>query len=369
MSTKHTYAPDYVFPPGETLLETLEALGLNQKELAVRMGRPLKTINQIIKGTARIMPETALQLEKVTGVPASFWNNAESSYRANLARVRDEKRQLKDVGWLKNFSYAKMASLGLVTAVQNKAARVGQLLRYFGVASPTQWSSTYGGLCGAAKESGKFKSDLGDFSAWLRAGEVLAQKRECKPHDRETFARHLTKIRRLTAQNPAGVWDEVCCLCAEAGVAVVLVPELPKTHVFGFTRWLTPEKALIQLSLRYKTDDILWFTFFHEAAHILLHGKRDIFVEYRGVDNPKEREANDWASEFLIPTSDWASFMSQLPAEPKAAAIEAFADKQGIGSSIVLGRLQHREKRVSPAQFNHLKHKLSIAWRGLESTL
>lgn len=349
MSPPHAFAPDFAFPPGETLLETLEALGLTQKELAARMGRPLKTINQIIKGTAQIMPETALQLEKVTGVPASFWNNAESSYRAHLARVQDEKRQEKDVGWLKRFSYSKMAALGLVKAVEDKTARVGQLLRYFGVASPTQWESTYGGLCGAAKESATFKSDLGDFSAWLRAGEVLAQKRDCKAHDKEVFIRHLSIIRGLTERNPAEVWPEVCRLCAEAGVAVVIVPELPKTHVFGFTRWLTPEKALIQLSLRYKTDDLLWFTLFHEAAHILLHGKREVFVEYRGVDNPKEREANAWAGEFLIPEAQWQDFVATLPANPKPGTIKAFAKRQGIAPGIVLGRLQHREKRVSPA--------------------
>jgi HTH-type transcriptional regulator / antitoxin HigA len=366
MNTKHAFKPDYAFPPGETLLETLEALGLTQKELAARMGRPLKTINQIIKGTAQIMPETALQLEKVTGVPASFWNNAESNYREHLARLEDEQRQKDEVGWLDRFSYKKMADLDLVTPVQDKTARVGQLLRYFAVASPKQWHSTYGELRGAARESASFETDLGDFSAWLRAGEVLAQKRHCQPYNKEVFTRHLITIRGLTMQNPAKVWPDVCRLCAEAGVAVVLVPELPKTHVFGFTRWLTQEKALIQLSLRYKTDDLLWFTFFHEAAHILLHGKRDVFVEYRGVDNPKEQEANLWAGEFLIPEADWKAFVQSLPAKPTLSSITSFARKLAIAPGIVLGRLQHREKRVSPGLFNQLKHKVEIVWNGLD---
>lgn len=366
MSTKPTFAPDYAFPPGETLLETMDALGLTQKELAARMGRPLKTINQIIKGTAQLMPETALQLEKVTGVPAAFWNNAESRYRTYLARQQDEQRETNEVDWLKRFSYTKMVALKLITAVSDKAARVGQLQRFFGVASSAQWESTYGELCGAAKESGKFKSELGDLSAWLRVGELMAQKRVCEPFNKETFLGNLQKIRQLTAKNPAAVWPEVCKLCAEAGVALVLVPELPETHVFGFTRWLTPEKALIQLSLRYKTDDLLWFTFFHEAAHILLHGKRDIFMEYRGAESPKEKEANDWAAAFLIPEADWQAYLRTLPARPTVAAITGFAKKHGIAPSIVLGRLQHREKRVSPGLYNHLKLKLDIVWNGLE---
>jgi addiction module HigA family antidote len=365
MSTKHAFRPDYVFPPGETLLETIEALGLTQKELAARMGRPDKTINEIIKGITKITPETALELEKVTGVPASFWNSAESNYRAHLARVEDEERQREEVGWIKRFSYTQMVSLGLVEKLEDKAARVGQLLRFFGVATPTQWESTYGDLCGAARESNHHKSDLGDLSAWLRAGELMAQKIDCTPYDRDGFMANLQKIRSLTARDPAEAWPEVRSLCAEVGVAVVLVPELPKTHVSGFTRWLTSEKAIIQLSLRYKTDDSLWFTFFHEAAHILLHGKRDIFVEYRGVDNPKEQEANRWAAEFLISQTEWKAFLTTLPAKPSPASIKGFAQKLGIAPSIVLGRLQHVEKKVPASSFNTLKHKVGIVWKGL----
>lgn len=365
MNTSHAYEPDYAIAPGETLLETIEALDLTQKELAQRMGRPLKTINQIIKGTAQIMPETALQLEKVTGIPASFWNNAEANYRESLARLEEQKQRQSQAAWATRFSYAKMVALGLVPEETSKPLRVEALLHFFGVASPKQWEETYGALCGAARESATYQTDLGDFSAWLRAGELRARTCDCQPYQKAHWLEALQKIRTLTRQNPASVWPEVVHLCAAAGVALVLVPELPRTHVYGFTRWLTPHKALIQLSLRYKTDDLLWFTFFHEAAHILLHGKRDIFIEKRGVDSPRETEANQWASDFLIPSADWTRFLSALPAKPTAAQVSAFAKELGIAPSIPLGRLQHREKRIPPNSFNHLKHQIEIAWKGL----
>lgn len=366
MKTIYPYEPDFAVPPGETLLETIEALDLTQKELAQRMGRPLKTINQIIKGAAQIMPKTALQLEKVTGVPASFWNKAEAQYREALARLEAEKQRAQQTNWIRRFSYTKMATLGFVDETSDKSARVESLLQFFGVASPAQWEQTYGELCGAARESPAFETDLGDLSAWLRAGELQARKCPCQKFDKAGFLEALQQIRQVTAENPGTAWPKAVALCAEAGVALTLVPELPKTHVYGFTRWISPDKALIQLSLRYKTDDMLWFTFFHEAAHILLHGKRDIFIEKRGTDSPKEQEANDWASEFLIPESEWEGFMSSLPAKPNAAHIRAFAKKLGIAPSIPLGRLQHREKRVPASHFNTLKHRIDIKWTGLE---
>lgn len=365
MKSTYHYEPNYAIAPGETLLETIEALDLTQKELAQRMGRPIKTINQIIKGTAQIMPETALQLEKVTGVPASFWNTAEAQYREALARQEEQCARDSQIDWVSRFSFAKMVALQLLPETPTKVGRVEALLHYFGVASPTQWESTYGELCGAARESTAYETDLGDLSAWLRAGELKARDCNCEPYDRECFLASLQKIRVLTRKSPAEAWPEVRELCAASGVALVLVPELPKTHVFGFTRWLTPHKAIIQLSLRYKSDDMLWFTFFHEAAHILLHGKRDVFLEKRGADSPKEREANQWAGDFLIPPSEWKTFIASLPPKPSASAITAFAKKIGIAPSIPLGRLQHREKLVSPGLFNHLKHQIDIHWTGI----
>ncbi len=364
--SKPSYAfnPDYAVAPGETLQETIEHLGLTQKDLALRMGRPLKTINEIIKGVSAITAETALQLEKVTGIPASFWNNAEANYREQLARIKEQNALNKQADWLRHFSYTKLVSMRFVPPAATKTEKVEQLLRFFGVASPLQWESTYSQLKGAAREANHLKSEIGDLSVWLRAGEILAQRQTCAHYSAARFKDALQEIRTLTCENPAQVWPKVVAHCASAGVALVLVPELPKTHVYGFTRWLTPNKALIQLSLRYKTDDILWFTFFHEAAHILLHGKKDVFLEFRGKASEKETEANQWASNFLVPPTDWQAFLKTTPS-PSQNDIRLFASRQNIAPSIVLGRLQHQEKQVRVDRFNHLKHRLEINWPGI----
>lgn len=80
--------PPYASPPGHTLLELINSLGLSQTDLAARMGRPIKTINEIIKGKARITEETAIQLEERLGAPAHFWLSMETNYRLALARKK-----------------------------------------------------------------------------------------------------------------------------------------------------------------------------------------------------------------------------------------------------------------------------------------
>lgn len=364
MSKPATFSPDYAVLPGDTLQETIDSLGLSQKELSERTGLSDKTINQIIKGVAPITAESALLFERVTGVPAAFWNNLEANYRERLARLQAKKEMKQQVQWVQRFSYAKMVELKFIQPAKQPVARVENLIRYFGVASSQQWETTYTELAGAAREPKKFLSDLGDLSAWLRAGEILAQKCNCADYDRIKFLDALQKIRKLTTQGAVQVWEQVKALCAGAGVAVVLVPELPKTHIYGFTRWLTPQKALIQLSLRYGTDDILWFTFFHEAAHILLHGKKDIFLECRGNRSEKEDEADQLACEALIPFKDWSRFTTEIDSSVSPQVIRRFANEQGVAASIVLGRLQH-QGIVRQGYSNELKCRLRIVWPGL----
>ena len=90
------WRPDWAVSPGEILLEALEERGMSQAELARRTNRPVKTINEIVRGKAAITPETAIQLELVLSVPASFWNNLEIRYREHLAGSEARKQLERD---------------------------------------------------------------------------------------------------------------------------------------------------------------------------------------------------------------------------------------------------------------------------------
>ena len=72
LKRRNEYNPDLLIPPGRSLLELLKSRGMSQVELATRTSRPVKTINEIVKGKAAITPETALQFERVLGVPRAF---------------------------------------------------------------------------------------------------------------------------------------------------------------------------------------------------------------------------------------------------------------------------------------------------------
>lgn len=354
-TSRNQYIPDVVSPPGGTLADVLEERGMTQAELANRTGRPKKTINEIIKGKAAITPETALQLELVLGTPAEFWNQREKRYRAYLARCAETREFAGWKDWLKCFPYADMVNKGWVARHSSAGDKVRELLSFFAVASPEQWRKVHEKPQAAFRKSKAHQPDVYALSAWLRRGVLQAAEIHTQLFDRKKFEQALAKIRNLTVLPTQDAVSQVKVLCAAAGVAVVFVPQVKKSRASGVTRWLSSSKALIQLSLRYKTDDHLWFTFFHEAGHILLHGKRLTFVEAGTGGNKQEKQADKFAVDHLIPPSD-AKRLYSLKTYSQAA-VRNFALSVGIAPGIVVGRLQH-ERRLSYQRCNGLKRKL-----------
>ncbi len=356
-SVKNEYMPDYVSPPGETLSEVLEDAGMSQAELARRTGRPNKTINEIIQGKAGITPETALQLERVFGIPARFWIAREQHYREALARQDENKQLAEQTKWLEQIPVSDMIHKGWIDSYNDEIQLLKAVLGFFGISSPDQWKSIWE-YKPAFRQSLFAYADPVAVSVWLRKGQLESERIDCAKYDAGRFRENLQQIRALTVQPPAVFEPELRRLCSEAGVAVVFVPQLPNSRVSGATYWLNSDKALIQLSLRYKTNDHLWFTFFHEAGHIVLHGKRDVFLEDENRKSVEEKEASEYAANLLIPPADWDRFVRSVPAgRISKKAISDFAKEIGIAPGIVVGRLQH-EKLIPYSHCNDLKVRL-----------
>ncbi len=352
------YTPDYAVPPGETLEEALGELGMSQSEFARRTGRPEKTVNEIVKGKAAITAETATQFERVTGIEARLWLKLEADYRAALARQSEREHLLEQVGWLDSFPYRTLVKRELIRDASDPVDRLIEALRFFGVASVEAWQNLWKESRAAYHHSAAFKSKDLALAAWLRCGEIAAQEIECAPYSRPRFLHVLRQIRAMTPQKIDAIWDQLVAMCASSGVALVFTRQLPGTHVSGSTRWLGSQKAIIQLSMRYLADDQLWFAFFHEGAHIVLHGKRERFLSTDVQEGEPtidaEEEASTWAAEFLIPPRDLEGFIQRGKFDN--LTIRSFAASLGIAPGIVVGQLQHRDI-LPPNRGNQLKQR------------
>lgn len=360
-ATGTQFSPDYAIPPGWILEERLDVHEISHAEFARRCGRSAKLISEIISGKASLEPETALQFEKVLGVSANIWLALEAKYQLKLARTAESEAASSMEDWAKSFPVSDLVKRGFFEKPASWSDSVPELLGFFGVGSVDAWLVKYSERSVAYRHSAAFDSDVASLSTWFRLGELSAEQQECSIYSASKFKAALSEIRALTQENIAKAIPRTISLCNSAGVALSLVKPLPKTALSGAAWWHSTNKAVIQLSVRHKTDDHLWFSFFHEAAHILLHGKKqnklkNVFVDGRdGNGDPIEDEANAWASDFLIPRKDWDRFMNENPRS--SAEVRSFAEDQGIAPGIIVGRLQ-RSGVIPWSHLNGLKVKL-----------
>jgi len=355
VSSRQQYRPTTVTPPGDTIGELLQERELRQAELAIRMGVTPKFINELVAGKATITPTTALALEKALGVPADFWLAREARYQEALAREAAFKGLSANVSWLDELPIKDMLKFKWIKPQADKPSLVEACLRFFGVASVEAWRQQYieqTNTSAAYRTSDKFRQNPGAVSAWLRMGELSASQIECAPFDREKFLAVLVAARALTIESdPAKFLPKLSGLLASCGIALVIARAPTGCPLFGAVRWLSPQKALIQLSVRYLRSDSFWFTFFHECGHIALHGKKILFLEGKGMSGEEEDEADQFAADRLIPPVHWSGFQPMSITEP---VIREFAKRIGIDPGIVLGRLQN-DGRVPWERFSFLK--------------
>jgi len=272
-----------------------------------------------------------------------MWNNLEAQYGEQLAKLKERKQLESDPDWLTNIPVDELVRRNAIESKKEKALILREALKFFGVSSVSAWHDLWSRPAVAARRSQCFETRPGPAATWIRLGEIQAHQIVCRGYSKSQFYKALEKIRGLTIKTPEEFIPKIISFCADSGVAVALVPEMKKVPWHGATKWLSATKAMIILNLRGKAEDQFWFSFFHEAGHVLNDSKKDLFINDGKEDDPNERKANAFAAEFLIPTK-YDQIISGLRSK---ADIIRIANELQIAPGIVVGRFQRLTKKWS----------------------
>jgi HTH-type transcriptional regulator/antitoxin HigA len=302
MSETDVFQPNWTSAPGETIADILDEKQLSVAEFSKRIGCSIDEARDLLAGRIAISLGLARKLHSELGATVEFWISRDFHYRESVTRL--DSAETKD--WLAELPIGDMVRFGWIKPTDALREAVA-CLQFFDVPNIEAWHAKYAQLQSnvAFRSSPSFESRPGSVAVWLRQGEIEAQSIKCKSWDPKVFHRQLAEARNLTRQkDPDKFLPSLRSLCSAAGVAVVIVRAPNGCRASGATRFLSDQQALLQLSFRFLSDDQFWFSFFHEAGHLLLHGRNGFFLE--GIGTPatsQEEEANSFAERILIPPS------------------------------------------------------------------
>jgi hypothetical protein len=264
-----------------------------------------------------------------------------------------------------------MADFGWIDRPTSWQAQISSCLSFFDVSNVPEWRSTYGALLDNARFRVSEKTQLNENStgAWLREAEREAAQLSCAAWTPVEFARSLPGLRWLTrVSDPTRFIPSLVESCASVGVALVVLRAPAGCPVSGAARYLASGTPHIALSARYLSDDHFWFTFFHEAGHLLGNNSEAVYVDEID-DHPgaplsdEEREADAYAMDLLLPTS----LRERIPRRtPTAKQLHQLANDAGVSSGIVVGQLQHAGVVGFNSRLNRLKRRYKWSGASLE---
>ena len=373
MKKSDQFCPNWISAPGDTIADILHERGISSNEFAEYMGCSIDDVRDLLLGRSTITISMARQLSQVLGASLEYWMSRDFHFREDVKRIHGGGQE-----WLRELPLGDMISFGWLKPPPHPIEELAACLQYFDVSDISEWHSAYRGIQEMAvfRTSASYDSRAESVAAWLRQGEIQADNIECAPWDPQKFSESLPRLRQLTRQkDPAKFIPQLQTACSASGVAVVIVRCPNGCRASGATHFISSNKAVLQLSFRYLTDDHFWFTFFHEAGHLLLHSETSFFPRVLGEsgewiveglessESDKEKEANQFAAQMLVP-QNFEQQLKTLPTEIRS--IIRFAKRLGISPGIVVGQLQHRE-RIGYNQFNDLKRRYE--WKDYELTI
>lgn len=346
-------SPRWASPPGETIMQAAADRGIDDTKLASELGLALPQLTELFAGVLPITLGLAETLSATVGATREFWITRDAQYHDDLRRVEADQ-------WAQRFPIAQMVEFGWISKPTDWHEQIAVCLQYFQVDGPAGWEARYGHALQTAhfRRSPTFDVDTAATSAWFRACEAQAERQSTtSSFDANRFANAIADLVRLTRiKDPARSIPQLIARCADVGVVVVVVRPPKGCPVSGVAR-MHHDRPLIQLSARHLTDDHFWFSFFHEAGHVILHPLDQIYVDSfdNGLTDDVEAEANAFAEQQLLPAGVGAQ------GKPTTRTIVRTALASGVSTGVVVGQLQHRGI-IKPGHFNDLKQR--YAWYG-----
>ena len=346
---------DWAIAPGRIVHESMREQGVTTAELASELDLSTSGLNCTLSGSAPITKAMAMGLSRSLRNSSEFWMNLENNYRRDRERLCSTLTPHLDE--LEKIQYRELMKRGWIvqrraSCNENKKDIFFDCLMFLDCVNVDAWheQSVGDSLFQLARSR---NSDPIAIKTWLQICDFKVDIPKPE-YDEQNLRRVLPGLRALTTEDPKDFYPRIKASLSECGIGYVCEESIQGALIVGAARLIDGHPVIYQ-SLHGEFNDVVWFTFFHECAHVLLGhlAVEGTFIEFSGSQertDPKEIEADEWAQELLIPSTR----RSELNAVRTRAQLIDLAEALGVHPAIVARRLKH-ERIIPQSVFNDLR--------------
>lgn len=324
------------FHPGSYVSDIIDDLEITQSDFAKRLDTTPKNICLLVNGKSRLSSELAESLSKFSGTSIEVWLTLQAKYDALAEELKTADEIEEQFEILDMIKYNDLVKIGVLHKTRSKKEKVDNLCQFLKVSSLNILKQRDLAISFRTMEISNDKHIV-NTNIWIQMVANTLSNKPVLNFDEEKLSSVLQKLRSLTYKEPREFIPEIKSTLEECGVNFVLMPSIPNAQPKGMVMW-KDGRIILGMSNKGSFSDMFWFTLFHEIGHVLLHPNKN-FVDMNHISTEiKEKEADEFSKELLIPTDKFESFVSK--GNFSLSSVGYFADEVGIEKSIVIGRLQ-----------------------------
>ncbi len=329
-----------VFHPGEILLDEITERQLTQAEFSDIIGRPARTVNEIIKGKRGITPETAGIISAALGTTPSMWLSLQVEYDLFILnkKTKDKPLEIKERSDL--YSFFPIADLVRRQYIKRKKGVEDlkkDIFELLGISSEGDLKT----LVSARLRASEGEIVFSYLRSWVLLAKKIAKRQKVGVYDKNKLIDFSKKIKNFSSES-GGIKNIVEEL-KNIGVRIVFLPHFSKTRVDGAACWLDSTSPVIIMSLRYERIDNFYFTLLHEIGHLILHDflpAGSCFID--DIHSPSKDDKEEEANEFAVSSLGLDGVIESLKfIEITPQIINKKSQELGMHPSLLIGHLQY----------------------------
>ena len=348
------YNDKIAFHPGYYIKEIVDESGLTQEDFAKRLDTTPKNLSLLIRGEQSLSIDIAMKLSRMIGTTVSYWLNLQNSYDALIAEFKSEKELEQEREIFKALDYRYFReNFGLPDLPRKIDDQIVEVRRFLHVSTLSVFAKR--DMAVSFRSAVELSNtNIIKANAMVQIAINKALNTNAPKYNKSKFKQMVRYALSLT-RNHEDFYPLIRKAFFEAGVILVILPNLPGSKINGATKRLE-KNVMLMVNDRRLNADTFWFTLFHEIGHII-HG--DYGISFEKETGEKEETADRFAADLLIEPDEYQQFVRGNMFT--LTKIREFADLIDRDPGIVLGRLQKDGLvRYDDWELNSLRHKYKV---------